>query len=95
VSYALRLAAEAKRGLAELPSAVQEEALDLIDGLTADPPRTSSRGGSILPEEVFDFVANAENKRYYVFIVVRFDHRVRMVRVDSVGHAFRPRPGST
>lgn len=89
MSYALRLAAEAKRGLAELPLEVQEEALDLVDELTADPP-VSSRGGSILPEEVFDFVAESQDKRYYVFIVVRFDHRVKVVRVDSVGHAIRP-----
>ena len=88
MSYALRLAAEAKRGLAALPVAVQEETLDRIDGLTIDPPG-SSRSGPAFPEEVVDFVAKWENQRYYVFIVVRFDHRLKTVRVDSVGHVVR------
>lgn len=89
MSYALRLATEARRGLAALPAAVQEEALDRMDGLTTDRPN-SSRSGPGFPEEVIDFVATWENKRYYVFVVVRFDHRMKTVRVDSVGHVVRP-----
>lgn len=90
MSYALRLAAEAKRGLAQLPLAIQEQTLDLIDALAVDPLQ-SSRGGSVLPtEEVLDLVSSWEKKRYYVFIVVRLDHRMKMVRVDSVGHFCRP-----
>jgi hypothetical protein len=88
VSYVLRLAAEAKRGLAALPAVVQEQALDLIDEFAVDPP-TSSRSESVIPEEVLDFVAESKNKKYYVFIVVRLDHRIKTVRVDAVGHVIR------
>jgi hypothetical protein len=90
VSYALRLAAEARRGLAQLPSAIQEQALDVIDALAVDPPKGSRGGSVLLPEEVYDIVRTWENKRYYVFIVVRCDHRMKTVRVDSVGHFIRP-----
>lgn len=88
MSYALRLAAEAKRGLAVLPVIVQEEALDLLEESSVRAEMTSG-SSPLIQEEVMDLVVHLESKRYYVFMVVRIDHRSRMVRVDSVGHAVR------
>ncbi len=88
MSYALRLAAEAKQGLAALPVAAQEEALDLLDGLTAE-SRIGSRPRASSRQEVFDLVTDVGGRRYYVLIVVRFDHRSQTVSVDSIGHVAR------
>jgi hypothetical protein len=74
--------------LAGLPVIVQEEALDLLEESSIR-AEMAARSAPSLGDEVLDFVAQLENKRYYVFMVIRIDHRSRLVRVASIGHVVR------
>jgi hypothetical protein len=89
VSYALRLAVEAQAGVAALPAELQEQALDLVDGLTSE-PWIANRPPPRSRSEVVDFAATYGGALYTVFAVYRVDHRTRTVIVETVGHYARP-----
>jgi len=88
VSYALRLADDAKQGLTALPFDVQEEVLDFLDSLTTE-ARIRSRPRQASRDEVFDPVIVRDEGQYYVFAVVRFDHRSQAIEVMKLGHTLR------
>jgi hypothetical protein len=88
VSYGLRLADKARRGLSALPSEVQETVLDYLDELTAD-ARIRSRPRQLSRDEVFELTTRLEGKLYVVWMVARFDHRTGDVSIGSIGHAAR------
>lgn len=85
MSYALRLADEAKRGLAILPFDVQEDALDRLDELT-DETAITTRPLRPSRREVFDFDSFHGGTRYSVFFTVEFDHRTQTVQIITSGH---------
>lgn len=88
MSYALRLADEAKQGLAALPFEVQEAVIDFLDELT-DEARMKARPRTTSRNEVFDLETSWGGRRYWVFTVVTFEHWTQTVRVKSVKHAAR------
>lgn len=78
------LAARAVAGLWELVPSVQEDVLDEIEQLAADP--SPLQRNSLLPATSFDIVRKIDNGRLYIFLSVRWDNRRHHLDIVDIGH---------
>lgn len=87
MSYTLDLAGDAAADLRDLEPWLQEEVLDEIDRLAADPSVLRPRlpGGTV----IHDVTRDHAGSRHYLFITVHRDDARRRVGVHSVAHYSR------
>lgn len=82
MSYAYQLSERALIGLRRMEPWLQEETLDELDRLTADPPTAGRRIGDAI---VRDFALDRGPDRFYVFITLFPDAQTEMLRVSDIG----------
>jgi len=68
---------------------LQEETLDELDRLAADPPAPARH---LAGAAVHDFVRERGHERFYVFITVIPDRANMALRVSEIGSHVRPAP---
>jgi hypothetical protein len=88
VSYTYRPSAEFQASLGMLPSWLQEETLDELEYLLANPKKLVVRPGSNLA--VHDFVRGIGGKVHYIFLSIQPDHAANLLTLVSLGHVERP-----
>ena len=87
MSYALQITEPAQVGLRSLESWLQEETLDELDRLAANPGILPRRR---LGDVVHDFVRERAGVTYYVFLTIYPDEDKKVLRLDGVGVHARP-----
>lgn len=87
MSYAYQLSERALAGLRRMEPWLQEETLDELDRLTADPPKGRRIGEAI----VCDFVRDRGPHRFYVFITLFPDLTTQVLRISEIGACVLPR----
>lgn len=88
MSYAYTLSERARAGLGKMDTWLQEETLDELDRIAAEPTLTGRRVGEGV---VRDFVRDRGDQRAYVFITVFPDEATQTFRVSDIGCCFLPR----
>ena len=83
MSYALAFTDRALDDLRGLELWLQEETLDELDELAANPPAVSRRRH--LAAVVHDFVRERSGKRYYVFLTLGPDESSKQLRIMELG----------
>lgn len=79
--YALEFTEPGYEDFHRLDVWLQEDTLDELDRVAADPPARRTRTGDL----VHDFVRQRNGSTYYVFITIRPDAGSRVLRVKSIG----------
>jgi len=82
VSYALRFTERGSADLNRLEIWLQEETLDELDKVAADPPAPNRR---LAGAAVYDFVRERGQNRFYVFVTVLTDVAARELRILEIG----------
>jgi hypothetical protein len=85
VSYALLLAAKARRGVAELPIEVQEVVYDRLDVFAGAPELVRPRKGAL--SMVDDPIVLVGSVKYNLFLSVMVDHEARRLTLVRIGHS--------
>lgn len=88
MSYALDLTDNARRGFMALPLAVQEEVLDALDKISADPELLVERL-PLFPDALYDDDFLVGEFKYYLFIVAERDRAHEVIRVKMIEHLVR------
>ena len=86
MSYALEFTDPAREDFQRLDLWLQEETLDELDLLAANPPARRTRVGDL----VHDFVRRQGDATVYVFVTVWPDIANRLLRVKAIGVYVRP-----
>jgi hypothetical protein len=87
VSYTYLPSAEFQASMGLLPAWLQEETLDELEYLLANPKKLIVRAGNDLA--VHDFVRGVSGKVHYVFLGVRPDHTAEILTFKEAGTCWR------
>ena len=88
MSYTYLPSAEFQASMELLPAWLQEETLDELEYLLANPKKLIVRPGNDLA--FHDFVRSFSGKVHYVFLSVQPDHAAKILTLVSLGHVERP-----
>jgi plasmid stabilization system protein ParE len=91
VSYALVFSKRALDDLKQLPTWLQEDALDEIERLSQGPHHHPARRGT-LRAQVFDFTRRRPPETHYVFLTFQSDASAKALRILTLGHFARTDP---
>jgi hypothetical protein len=86
VSYALKFTERALAGMQRLDPWLQEEILDELDRLAAEPPAPQRRLGGAA---VHDFTRDRGQNRHYVFITLLPNKTTQVLGVSEIGSFVR------
>jgi hypothetical protein len=89
VSFAPRLTARARSGLASLELDLQEFVLDEIEQIVANPGALKFRRTG--HTAVHDPVRIEGNLIHYLFITVHLDKAAELLYIETIGHFSRPK----
>lgn len=84
MSYSLEIVAKAKESIAKLELWLQEDLLDELDRVAADPHMLRRRG--LRPGYVHDFTRVRSGTTHYIFLVMEMDATSNVLSLRQVGH---------
>lgn len=88
MSYAWELSERALAGLRRMQGWLQEETLDELDRLAAEPPPAGRQVGDAV---IRDFVRDRGTERFYVFVTLFPDATAKTLRISDIGSCVLPR----